>query len=74
MYGGNDELATRDEIQASVDRLPSDTEFIFLPGANHAQFGWYGTQSGDGEATISREDQQGAAVDAVVRVLNDADR
>lgn len=73
VYGGNDELSTRDEVQESVDRLPAETEFIFLPGANHAQFGWYGIQSGDGEATISRQEQLAASVEAIARVLNDAD-
>ena len=28
-----------------------------IPGGNHAYFGKYGEQKGDGEATISREDQ-----------------
>ncbi len=74
VYGGNDTLATRDEVQESVDRLPSQTEFIFLSGANHAQFGWYGVQAGDGEATISREDQLAASVATLARVLADADR
>jgi len=74
VYGGNDALSTRDEVQNSVDQLPSQTEFVFLPGANHAQFGWYGLQPRDGEATISRDDQTTASVEAIVRVLADADR
>lgn len=33
-------------------------QFVIIPGANHAQFGNYGRQSGDPEAQISREEQQ----------------
>ncbi len=45
-------------IRASRGRLPADTVWIEIDGGNHAQFGWYGTQPGDGVATISREEQQ----------------
>ena len=38
--------------------LPSDTEYQVIEGGNHAQFGHYGFQSGDMEASISREEQQ----------------
>jgi hypothetical protein len=58
IYGSEDGLATGDKIQKSHSLLPTDTEWMPIEGGNHAQFGWYGPQSGDGEATISREDQQ----------------
>ncbi len=38
--------------------MPEDFEFIVMEGANHGDFGNYGDQSGDGQASISREDQQ----------------
>lgn len=47
-----------EEIRVSRERLPQNTMWIEMDGANHAQFGWYGKQSGDGEATISRQEQQ----------------
>jgi dienelactone hydrolase len=47
-----------DEIRLSRERLPDNTVWVEMEGANHAQFGWYGTQPGDGVATISREEQQ----------------
>jgi hypothetical protein len=40
-----------------------------IEGGNHAQFGWYGTQAGDGQATISREAQQAQIVDATTALL-----
>lgn len=45
-------------IRASRDRLPRNTLWVEINGANHAQFGWYGEQPGDGVATISRKAQQ----------------
>jgi len=45
-------------IRASRERLPRNTLWVEIDGANHAQFGWYGEQRGDGVATISRKEQQ----------------
>jgi pimeloyl-ACP methyl ester carboxylesterase len=45
-------------IRASRERLPPNTVWVEMDGANHAQFGWYGEQPGDGVATMSREAQQ----------------
>ena len=40
------------------DRLPPDTTFVEVVGGNHAFFGDYGEQGGDGVATITREEAQ----------------
>jgi len=65
-----DGLTTPDEIARTTPLLPADTEFVIVDGGNHAQFGWYGEQRGDGVATISREDQQSQAVAATARLLH----
>lgn len=69
IYGTRDGLATPDEIDASRPLLPPDTHWIPIEGGNHAQFGWYGPQSGDNEATISREEQQAQIVSATLQLL-----
>jgi hypothetical protein len=51
--------------------LPMDAEFIVIQGGNHAQFGDYGVQPGDHEATITRADQQKQAVDATAQFLKE---
>lgn len=38
---------------------------VVIEGGNHAQFGNYGLQPGDGTATVSREEQQRQAVEAI---------
>jgi len=64
--GTLDGLSTPEKIAASIPLLPSDTNWVAIAGGNHAQFGWYGTQSGDNLATISREEQQAQIVYATV--------
>ena len=69
IYATNDGLATLDDINASRERLPDDTTFTNIEGGNHAGFGWYGAQNGDGVAEISQEAQQSQIVDATVMFL-----
>ncbi|MFN2165933.1 MAG: alpha/beta hydrolase [Anaerolineae bacterium] len=70
IYGTLDGLATGDKIDASRALLPPSTVWVPIQGGNHAQFGWYGPQSGDNEATISREQQQQQVVEATLDLLN----
>ncbi len=64
-----DGLATSDKISAVKNLLPDGTTYLQIEGGNHAQFGWYGEQQGDGLATITREVQQQMVVNAVVEFL-----
>jgi pimeloyl-ACP methyl ester carboxylesterase len=67
--GTNDGLATPDDIQASLQWLPTDATWIQIEGGNHAQMGWYGDQSGDNPASISREEQQDQIISASIDLL-----
>lgn len=58
-----------DGIEASRALLPATTEWVVMDGGNHAQFGWYGPQPGDGTACISREEQQEDIISATVEFL-----
>ena len=69
IYATNDGLTTLEDIEASRANLPLDTRWVEIAGGNHAQFGWYGEQSGDGQATISREAQQDQIVTATAELL-----
>ena len=73
IYGTRDELATPQTIDASRSLLPPRTAWVPIEGGNHAQFGWYGSQRGDGEATISREAQQRVVIEATVALLEEID-
>jgi hypothetical protein len=69
VYGTRDGLATEEEIAASRPLLPAETRWVAIVGGNHAQFGWYGPQSGDNPATISRQAQQQEVVAATLVLL-----
>ncbi len=57
IYGGEDKVMKKDNYEKNMKNLPTDFEEIILQGGNHAGFGMYGEQAGDGEATLSNEEQ-----------------
>jgi len=69
IYGTNDGLATVADIEAARPDLPPTTTYVPLEGGNHAQFGWYGPQTGDNTASISRAVQQEATIAATLQAL-----
>ena len=69
IFGTLDGLATPAEIEASKALVPPAATFVPIEGGNHAQFGWYGPQQGDNEATITREEQQEQVIAATEAAL-----
>lgn len=65
----NDGLATPAKIEASAPLLPAATRWFPIQGGNHAQFGSYGPQPGDGEPAIPAEEQRAQTVAATVGLL-----
>ena len=53
VVGSNDLLLSAEDIDTGVSRLPGDATVLTVEGANHALFGDYGPQYGDGVAQIS---------------------
>jgi hypothetical protein len=65
IYGSQDEVLDHEKYQESLKNLPGVyTEYV-IEGGNHAQFGSYGPQKGDGTALISAEQQ----IDETVRAI-----
>ena len=52
----NDGLSTPTKIEDAAHYLPKNAQFVEIDGGNHAQFGDYGVQPGDGDSTISDEE------------------
>lgn len=70
--GTEDGLSTPAKIDASRELLPLDAAFVAVQGGNHAYFGSYGPQPGDGDPTVGREvaqDQISTASVAFLRQL-----
>lgn len=53
--GTNDGLTTPEDVEASRANLPPETVFVELDGVNHAQFGAYGDQLRDDDASVTDE-------------------
>ncbi len=67
----NDGLTTQEKIERTREFLPANTLFIEIDGGNHAQFGDYGAQIGDGEADISGSRQIELTVTHMLVFLED---
>ena len=72
IYGTEDGVSG-DVFEDSALRLPADTTLIEIPGGNHAQFGDYGPQKGDGVASVSRGEQQRLTAEAILALLERLD-
>ncbi len=57
IYGSNDGVMNRKKYAKYKDNLPESLTEIIIEGGNHAGFGMYGAQKGDGEAEISSVEQ-----------------
>ena len=66
VYGTEDGVLNRERLKKSRLLLSGPVEECVIAGGNHAQFGNYGEQKGDGRARISAAEQQQAAVKAIV--------
>lgn len=57
IYGSNDGVMKRNKYQECLKNLPSNFNEYIIQGGNHAQYGMYGKQKKDKDATISNEEQ-----------------
>lgn len=67
VYGSEDGVLNRNKIEKGCDLLPDGSVEKCIEGGNHAQFGSYGKQKGDGEAKISGEEQIQETVDTFLQ-------
>ncbi|SFE53930.1 alpha/beta hydrolase [Trichococcus pasteurii] len=72
IYGSEDEVLNRESYDEAQGKLPDDYTEIVLAGGNHGQFGDYGSQSGDGTATISTVQQQKQTVEAITAFIENS--
>ncbi|WP_462315320.1 alpha/beta hydrolase [Methanobrevibacter sp.] len=69
IYGSNDGDLNRKSYDEAKPLMSNLTEFV-IDGGNHAQFGYYGKQSGDNAAGITPEDQQNQTVEKILDFIN----
>ena len=57
LYGDRDGVLNPEKYRKYRDNLPEDTLELVLEGGNHAGFGSYGPQAGDGESLLPAGEQ-----------------
>ena len=65
IYGSEDEILNVDRFTASLSLLSGRWEEAVIEGGNHAGFGNYGSQKGDGKAGISPLEQQEKTIEYI---------
>ncbi len=66
IYGSEDGVMNRDRLADGTQYATDHVKEYVIEGGNHAQFGNYGVQSGDGEAAVSAAEQQEAAAAFII--------
>ena len=67
IYGSEDGVLNVDKVREGREYAPADYTETVIEGGNHAQFGNYGEQRGDGNASVSREEQQEQTVSSIIQ-------
>lgn len=63
IYGSEDKVMNRSKYDKNKKNLPDDMTEYVIEGGNHAGYGCYGEQKGDGTASITQKEQQQEVVD-----------
>lgn len=70
IYGSKDHVLNMKAYQKSRHYAPKDAVEHIIAGGNHAQFGSYGVQQGDGTALITPEEQIKETVETILENID----
>lgn len=70
LWGSNDEVADLKKVKEAKKLMPAEAEFVEIEGGNHGGFGDYGHQKGDGELTITNQQQMKETSKYIVELLD----
>lgn len=70
IYGSEDQVLNKENYDKGKAYLPETSTELCIEGGNHAYYGEYGEQKGDGEATISSSEQQQLTADAILEMFD----
>ena len=73
LYGSADGVMNRENYEKYKPNLPSSFTEIVIDGANHAGFGMYGEQDGDGAASISNAEQITVTAEHIAKFVFDGE-
>ena len=66
IYGSEDNVLNMEKYDESISFIDDNLTELEIDGGNHAQFAYYGNQSGDGIAKISAQSQQKQSENAII--------
>lgn len=69
LYGDRDHVLNMENYQAYRSNLPQDTLELVLEGGNHAGFGSYGPQKGDGTSALKSGEQIQWTADRILEFI-----
>jgi dienelactone hydrolase len=69
VYGSEDGVMNREKYAEYKPNLPEGFTETVIAGGNHAYFGTYGEQEGDGTATVTPAEQLEQTVEAILTLL-----
>ena len=69
IYGSEDNVVNRNNLATGLTLTPASAVDYEIPGGNHAYFGNYGEQDGDGKATIPPITQQKITVREILKLI-----
>ena len=70
VYGSEDGVMNRESYASYLENLPEGFTERVISGANHAGFGMYGEQDGDGAATVTAAEQISLTKDYITSLIN----
>ena len=71
IYGSEDQVLNRKKLEQGRSFLPGNAVLTEIPGGNHAQFGDYGAQKGDGNASISAQEQLLQTEEVILQIVKE---
>ncbi len=70
IVGSKDDVINWEALKKGRELASDDYKEHIIEGGNHAQFGSYGFQRGDGQADISAEEQIKETVEIIIEAIN----
>ena len=70
IYGSADMILNKESYSENKKNLPKGLVEYIIPGGNHAYFGTYGEQGGDGKATITNAEQVNLTTEQIINFIS----
>ena len=70
IMGSNDHVLNKKKAEKAKNYYPENTRYEVIQGGNHAGFGNYGPQKGDGVSEITVQEQQAQTINLILEYMS----